>query len=84
MDKKAKLQTDIERSVHKYLETIKELSVDSTILYIQRNNIPVDRDSMNKTIEVFKNSLESQQMQQLDAFMRNIEKSLNDLLKDVD
>ena len=68
--------TDIEKAVHKYLENVKEMSVDSTVLYIQRNNIPVDRDSMMKTIEVFKTALDSQQMQQLDRFVVELDKTL--------
>jgi hypothetical protein len=82
MNKKAKLMTEVEKAVHKYIESIKEMSVDSTVLYIQRNNIPVDRDSMNKTIEVFKMSLDSQQMQLLDRLVRDLDKSIGEALKD--
>lgn len=69
--------TEIEKAVHKYVEIVKEMSVDSTVLYIQKNNIPVDRDSMAKTIEVFKMALDSQQMQQLDIFVKSLEKTLS-------
>lgn len=82
MNKKAKVMTDVEKAVHKYFEAVKEMAVDSTVLYMQRNNIPVDRDSMNKTIEVFKMSLDSQQMQLLDRLVRDLDKSLSEALKD--
>ena len=80
MSKKVKVMTDIEKAVHKYIEIVKEMSVDSTVLYIQKNNIPVDRDSMNKTIEVFKMALDSQQMQQMDRLVRDLEKALATVL----
>ena len=82
MDKKAKLMTDVEKAVHKYLEVVKEMAIDSTVLYMQKNNIPVDRDSMNKTVEVFKMALDSQQMQQLDRLVRDLDKAIDVALKD--
>lgn len=82
MINKAKLSTEIEKITHRYLESVKEMAVDSTILFMQRNNIPVDRDSMMKTIEVFKESLDSQQMQQFDKFVLEVDKVLSKALKD--
>lgn len=82
MSKKVKVMTEIEKAVHKYIEIIKEMSVDSAVLYIQKNNIPVDRDSMNKTIEVFKMALDSQQMQQMDKLVKDLEKALSTVMSE--
>lgn len=82
MNKKAKVMTEIEKATHKYIEIVKEMAVDSAVLYIQKNNIPVDRDSMNKTIEVFKMALDSQQMQLMDRFVKDIEKAVSAALDD--
>ena len=82
MSKKAKVMTEIEKATHKYVEIVKEMAVDAAVLYIQKNNIPVDRDSMNKTIEVFKMALDSQQMQHLDRYVRDLQKVLDTVVED--
>lgn len=82
MNKKTKAMTDVEKAIHKYIEITKEMAVDSTVLYMQKNNIPVDRDSMHKTIEVFKMALDSQQMQQMDILVKELDKALSTIITD--
>lgn len=82
MSKKTKVMTELEKAVHKYVETVKEMAVDSAVLHIQKNNIPVDRESMNKTIEVFKMALDSQQMQQLERLVVDLNKIVSTIVED--
>jgi phosphopentomutase len=76
MGKKEKLTTEIEKQLHKHMQTIKESSVDFTVLYIRRNNIDVDRDSLAKICEVFRKAIDSEHLNHVDRFLTGLDKAL--------
>jgi len=79
MGKKEKLTTEIERTLHKHMQTIKESAVDFTVLYIRRNNIDVDRDSLAKICDVFRKAIDNEHLNHVDRFLAELDKSLTDV-----
>jgi len=84
MDKKAQISTAIERVLHKHMERVKEGTIDFTHLYLQRNNIHVDRPSLAKVLEIVRLALDSEHMNKLDQFMAELDGTLNSVVHDAD
>jgi len=76
MGKKEKLTTEIERKLFQHIQTVKESSVDFTVLYIRRNNIDVDRDSLTKICDVFRIAIDNEHRNAVDRFLAELDKSL--------
>jgi len=82
MGKKEKLTTEIERKLHKHIQVIKESSIDFTVLYIRRNNIDVDRDSLAKICEVFRKAIDNEHMTHIDRFLADLDKTLTEVAEE--
>lgn len=76
MSKRDKLNTTIERTVHKHVQRIKEATIDFTQLYIRRNNIEVDRPSLAAILDIVSQGIDSEHMNKLDVFMSELDKDL--------
>ena len=82
--KKQKLQTDIERQVQFLVsERIKNHVQDATVLYIRRNKLQVDGDSMVKVLDAVNVAIDDAYLQHVDEFMGKISNSLNAFEEDV-
>lgn len=70
MDKQT-LKAKIEKTFHKLVvNQIKEQIIDFTVLYVRRNNMDVDRESMTKILEVIRVAVD-------DAFYKSIDSTMN-------
>lgn len=84
MNKKEKLTTEIEKTLHKHMTSVKEGSVDFVVLYIRRNNIDVDRDSLAKILDIFRIALDNEHLNKIDKFLLDLDKTLTEFSKDKD
>lgn len=82
MNKRDKLNMEVERVVHKHVQRVKEAVIDFTHLYIRRNNIEVDRPSLARVLDIVSQGIDSEHMNKLDAFMNDLDKSLAEFEKD--
>jgi hypothetical protein len=82
MNKKDKLTTAVERTVHKHVDRVKEATIDFTHLYIQRNNIQVDRPSLAAILEIVRKGIDSEHMNKLDIFIKELDGTLNSVVEE--
>lgn len=82
MGTKEKLTTEIERTLHKHIGTVKESSIDFVVLYIRKKNIDVDRDSLSKILEIFRMAIDNEHMNNVDRFLKELDSTLTDFTKE--
>lgn len=82
MSKRDQINLAVERALHKHIQRIKEATVDFTQLYIRKNNIVVDRPSMAAVLDIVGKGIDSESMNKLDLFMKDISDSLAEFDKD--
>jgi fructose-specific phosphotransferase system component IIB len=76
-NKKQKLQMEIERNVQFLVsERIKNHVQDATILYIRRNKIQVDGESMVKVLDAVNVAIDDAYLQNVDELMNKINATL--------
>jgi len=71
-----KLETAIEREVYKYIESLKEHMYDFTMIYLNRNQVPVDREQADKVLNIAKNAIEDGMLSKMDFFKKGIDGAL--------
>lgn len=76
MNTRKKLETAIEKQMYDLVRSVREYSRDFTILYIRKNKIEVDRDSLSKVLDVV-------DMAVADGFQKNIDKVMRKLDSDI-
>jgi len=81
MDKKIKLNTAVEKTVHKHIDRVREGVHDFVILYLRRNRIEVDRDSLARILDVVGKAIDAQHMEKLDLLLQELDASLNDFVE---
>ena len=81
MNTKEKLNMEIERRIHKHIDTIMESTIDSMFLYIRKNNLDIDRDSLSRTMEVLRKILPSEHLAKLDVFLNGLDKTLTEFIE---
>jgi hypothetical protein len=81
MDKKAKLNTAIERVLHKHQTRVKEGIQDFTVLFLRKNGIAVDQDSLVIIQDIHKKAFDAQHMEKLDLLMKELDVALNDFVE---
>ena len=75
---KAMLKSKMEKALFRLVtDEIKEHVVDFTVLYVRRNNLNVDRDSMAKVLDVIRLAID-------DAFFKNVDSTMNALDADLE
>lgn len=82
MDKKIKLNTVIERTVHRHMGRVREGVHDFVILYLRRNKIEVDRDSLVAILDVVGKAIDAQHMEKVDHLLKELDNSINDFIED--
>ena len=75
---RAKLDTVIEREVHRLVRDIREHTYDFTHLYLRRNGIEVDRGQLEKILEVVKVAIDDGEGSKIGMFHERLKKSLDD------
>ena len=56
-EKRAKLDTAIEREVHKLIQNISESLYDRLNIYVRRNEVPIDMDVFNTLVKTMQASI---------------------------
>jgi hypothetical protein len=75
---RVKLETAIERETYRLVEQIREHMYDHTMIYLQRNQLDVDRDVADRVLQVAKNAVDDGLLSKLDFFKANIDKVLTE------
>lgn len=73
-----KLETAIERETYRLVEQIREHMYDHTMIYLQRNQVDVDRDAADRVLQIAKNAVDDGLLSKLDFFKSNIDKVLTE------
>ena len=76
-DERAKLDTKIEREVHRLIQRISESTYDKLQAYVRKNNLPVDYDVLNTLLGTMKVVITEMEMNNIDSFHNNIKKELD-------
>ena len=80
---KTTIKSKIERAIYKLVaDEIKEHVVDFTVLYIRRNNMDVDRDSMAKVLEVIRVAIDDAYFKNVDSTMQSLDADLEEFVVD--
>ena len=70
------LETKIERQTYRFLTMIKESASDAVMLWANRNRVDIDMALLQKILDQYKASLESEYLGKVDHFMKNLYKDL--------
>jgi hypothetical protein len=73
-----KLETAIESRVYKLVETLGEQMYDGTMIYLNRQQIDIDRQVADRLLVISKGALMSALLSHLDFFMKDIDKNLTE------
>lgn len=73
-----KLETAIERETFRLVESIREHMYDHTMIYLQRNQVDMDRDQADRLLQIAKNAVDDGLLSKLDFFKAGIDKALTE------
>ena len=76
-EQRAKLNTKIEREVHKFVQTISENLYDRLNLYVRRNDLPIERDVLEALLKTMQASITEFEMNRIDHFHAAIKNELD-------
>jgi len=77
-EQRAKLDTKIEREVHKFIQGISENLYDRLNIYVRRNEVPIDMDVFNTLVKTMQASITEFEMKGIDQFHAAIKKELDE------
>jgi len=72
------LETAIERETYRLVEQIREHMYDHTMIYLQRNQVDVDREVADRILQIAKNAVDDGLLSKLDFYKANIDKALTE------
>lgn len=78
IDKRAKLETDIEKEVYRLITTIKEHMNDFVHIYANRNHLDVDRDLLKGILKIADSAIVDGLGSKMDNFKTGIKKTLDE------
>lgn len=81
MDKTVKLNTAVEKVVHRHMQRVKEGVEDFIVLYIRRNGLEVDRPSLKIIQDVTRKAMDAQHMEKVDIMMAELNEALNSFVE---
>ena len=81
MDKKVKLNTAVEKVLHRHMNRVKEGIQDFTVMFLRRNNIDVDQASLVVISDVHKKAFDAQHMEKIDLLMKELDDALNEFVE---
>lgn len=81
-EQRLKLDTAIEREVHRLIKTISEGVYDGVQLYARRNNIPVDPEVLTHILKTVQIVISEHELKNMDKFHDNIKHQLDDYVGD--
>jgi len=78
MSDRLKLETAIEREVFKLVSQIKEHMHDHTMIYLNRTQSDINRDTAERVLQIAQDAVEDGLMSKIDFLKKGIHKSLNE------
>jgi len=83
-EQRLKIETAVEREIHRFIDRISELSYDDTHLYLRRNpNNTISFETADEVMKVAKLSLHNAQIRMMDDFMQRMRAALDEALPPV-
>lgn len=79
---KSKLQDAINREIYRLVADIKESMVDHTMIYLNKNQIDVDRNLAMRLLDIARGGVESALLSRMDMFNEKISKELDQFVDD--
>jgi FlaG/FlaF family flagellin (archaellin) len=73
-----KLETAIEREAYRLVEQIREHMYDHTMIYLNRNQVDIDRTVADQILTIAKNGVTDGLLSKLDFFKEKIDKVLTE------
>lgn len=77
-----KLNTAVEKAIHRHVQRVKESTIDFVHLYVRRNNVELDRPTLARVLEIVSEGLTSEHMNKLDLFMKELDDTLTEYSKE--
>ena len=74
---RVRLDTKIEREVHRLVQGISEGTFDRMQVYVRKNNLPIDLDVLTHLLKTMQVVITEIEMNQIDNFHSNIKKELD-------
>lgn len=81
-EQRAKLDTTIEREVHRLVKSISEGVYDSVQLYARKNNLPVEPEVLTHILKTVQIVISEYEFKNIDSFHNNIKRQLDDYVGD--
>jgi len=81
-EQRAKLDTIIEREVHRLVKSISEGVYDSVQLYARKNNLPVEPEVLTHILKTVQIVISEYELKNIDSFHNNIKRQLDDYVGD--
>lgn len=73
-----RFETLLEREVYKFVSLIKEHMFDYTMIYLNRNNIDMDRQQAEMVLKIAQAAIEDGFLSKLDFFKKDMEQVLTE------
>ena len=81
-NQRVKLNTAIEREVHRLVKTISEGVYDGVQIYARKNNLPVEPEVLTHILKTVQLVISEHELKNIDSFHRNIKQQLDDYTGD--
>lgn len=81
-EQRQKLDTAIEREVHRLIKSISEGVYDGVQLYARKNNVPVDPEVLTRILKTVQIVITEHELKNMDHFHNSIKRQLDDYVGD--
>lgn len=81
-EQRLKLNTAIEREVHRLIKSISEGVYDGVQLYARKNNLPVEPEVLTHILRTVQIVISEHELKNIDRFHGNIKRHLDDYIGD--
>lgn len=78
MEDRTKLETAIERETYRFVEVIKEHMYDYTMIYLNRNQVDIDRQVADRLLQIAKAAVEDGLLSKMDFYKKGIDAALTE------
>lgn len=80
---KDQLRTEIEKTFHKLItDEIKEQAIDFTVMWVNKNKLDVDRNTLFQVLEIVRSALDDAYYKSIDRCMASLEPKIQEFVDD--
>lgn len=80
---KDQLKVEIEKTFHKLItDEIKEQVIDFTVLWVQKNKLDVDRNTLFQVLEVVRSAMDDSYYNSVDRCMNSLDSKIQEFVDD--